>query len=282
MKIGFALLAERLLCGFIYYTGLFSLYKMCRGSNKTIILTYHRIISDESKRSSQILSKKNFEEHVRYLVKNYKIISLAEFAKCVTSKKNPPENSVVITFDDGYKDNFTNAYPVLKKYNAHATIFLITGLIGSKGFLTWDEIKKMVGVVDFGAHTVEHHILTSMPLGKAKQEIIKSKRGIEKKTGKSVTAFSYPRGGWGDFNKDIKKLVRDAGFSCAVTTINGDNNKESDLYELRRIGMSHENSIIVFKVKSSGMLNSLLRRFKRRAKLSVSGHAETKLFKYPY
>jgi peptidoglycan/xylan/chitin deacetylase (PgdA/CDA1 family) len=275
MKIKFALFAERLLSIALYYSGLLSLYRMKR-KRKVIFLTYHRVRPDDTtdikKGELQILSKGNFERHISYLSRHCNIISLGEFVGMVKSRRKFPKNSVVITFDDGYKDNFTNAYPVLKKYDAPATVFLITGRIGSSGFLTWEDVNKMKDLVDFGAHTVNHPILTSLTLKHAEGEIRNSKKDLEKRLGKDVDFFCYPSGGQKDCNDTVKRLVKEAGFSCAVTTMNGDNGHDADLFELKRIGMSHENSFTVFRVKSSGMLNSLLRLAKGRVKISVGGH----------
>ncbi|MBN2331332.1 MAG: polysaccharide deacetylase family protein [Candidatus Aenigmarchaeota archaeon] len=275
MEIRNALVLERLLSIFLCHTGLLSLYMSLKRS-RTVILTYHRIRPDEATGGGEaaILSKGNFERHISYLSKHYDIISLADFVRLAGSGKRPPRKSVVLTFDDGYKDNRTNAYPVLKRHDVPATIFLISGRIGSEGFLSSKDIREMSGLVDFGAHTASHAILADVSLSEAKREIEGSKHDLEKLLKKEVKLFSYPSGGSRDYNDVVKRLVREAGFDCAVTTMNGDNGPDSDMFELRRIGMSHENSFTVFRVKSSGMLNSMLRIMKGRMSVSVSGHVK--------
>jgi peptidoglycan/xylan/chitin deacetylase (PgdA/CDA1 family) len=276
MKIGNALLFERLISIFLYFSGLLYLYRSSKRS-RTVILTYHRIRPDVAEGEGSelsILSKGNFERHISYLSKHYDIIRLADFVRLAKSGKRPKRNCVVITFDDGYKDNRTNAYPVLEKYGAPATIFLISGRVGREGFLSPRDIREMSGLVDFGAHTVSHAILADLSLAQAKHEIEGSKQGLERVLGRKVSLFSYPSGGSRDYNDVVKRLVREAGFDCAVTTMNGDNGPDSDMFELRRIGLSHENSFTVFMVKSSGMLNSLLRIIKGRMRVSVSGYDE--------
>ncbi len=273
MNIKNALLFERVVSILMYFTGLLSLYRSLKRS-RTVILTYHRIRSDDAveKNEVSILSKSNFDRHISYLSKHYEIITLSGFVRLTKAGKKPPRKSVIITFDDGYRDNFTNAYPVMKKHNVPATIFLITGKIGSKDFLSPEDIKEMSGLVDFGAHTVSHVILADVSLTKAKDEIEGSKRDLEKLLKRKVGLFSYPSGGSHDYSDAVKRVVKEAGFDCAVTTMNGDNGPDSDMFELKRIGMSHENSFTVFRVKSAGMLNALLRMIKGRMSVSVPGH----------
>ncbi|MCM8783416.1 MAG: polysaccharide deacetylase family protein [Candidatus Omnitrophica bacterium] len=127
------------------------------------VLLYHSISDNDN-----LLSVKpdNFKKQVAYLKKaNYRIIKLDEFLEIMESRKKIPRKTVVITFDDGYKDNFTYAYPILKECNFPAIIFLITGKVGKEiDFLNWDEIKEMVGskIIDFGGHTRNHIYLPSI------------------------------------------------------------------------------------------------------------------------
>ena len=104
--------------------------------------------------------------------------------------------------------------------------------------LSWDEIRVMSWHnISFGAHTVTHPILTRMPLAEAAEEIITSKKTIEKQLQTPIKLFAYPNGSCDDFNDSIKKVLRDAGFLCAVTTIWGTNIVHTDPFELKRIGI---------------------------------------------
>ena len=89
--------------------------------------------------------------------------------------------------------------------------------------------------ISFGAHTVTHPILTRMPFAEAVVEIVASKEIIESKLGRPVRLFAYPNGTRDDFNDQIKQVIREAGFACAVTTIDGSNSIDTDPFEFRRI-----------------------------------------------
>jgi peptidoglycan/xylan/chitin deacetylase (PgdA/CDA1 family) len=104
--------------------------------------------------------------------------------------------------------------------------------------LNWDEIREMAaGNVTFGAHTVTHPILTRISVSHVIAEIINSKMRIEEKLGRRIFSFAYPNGQPGDYDRKVIGIVKDAGFSCAVTTIWGNNDRDTDPYELRRIGL---------------------------------------------
>jgi peptidoglycan/xylan/chitin deacetylase (PgdA/CDA1 family) len=269
-------------------------------------------------------SVKNFNDQMAYLAERYNVISLDEFVDSCKKIKPLPKNSVIITFDDGYKDNYDFAYPALKKYRLPATIFLTTGAIEKQDYLwweklayalsvinsdsieikplvlfslknrnaalkkivqrlkrcnddeknavinklllslkvslpkrriylNWDEIKKMTkNKVSFGAHTVNHPILTRIPLKQAEKEIRDSRRLIEQKINKKVNSFSYPNGREHDFNDRIIGLLKKEGFSCAVTYIPGWNRPESDLFRLKRVFVRHSDDLVMFKNKMIG------------------------------
>ena len=172
-------------------------------TGKAAILMYHSI--DHNKVFFTV-TPENFRKQMDLLYKEkYSIISLGELAGLIIDKRAIPLKTVVLTFDDGYQDNYFNAFPILKKYNFPATIFLATGFIGknrisSSGatlkILNWDQIIEMhnSGLVDFEPHTVSHLKLHRLSLEEAKKEILNSKRTIEEKLNKKCKFFAYPYG----------------------------------------------------------------------------------------
>lgn len=302
--------------------------------NPVIIIVYHRISLEKDKWSLASISLDEFEMQIKYMNQNYKIISLEKLVELIKNGKidDIKDNKIaVITFDDGYKDNYIYAYPILKKYGVPATIFLTAGFIGNdklfwwdkvgyilyhtkkkvinlsgvgeisldsdkeiynynsillkylktvsneekdnlidelqkicnvkipKGLgksliLSWDEVNEMKDSgISFGVHTMTHPVLTKITLEEAKREIIESKKIIENKLGTHVKLFAYPNGGSADFDDRIIKLVREAGFDCAVTTIQGLIYKYDfcNIYKLKRIVLN--SGFEKFKIKAAGI-----------------------------
>jgi len=226
------------------------------------ILMYHRFGYNES---TLFVHPETFEQQMEYLEdRNYNVISLDELVEGIKSGRKFAHNSVVITIDDGYKDNYTYAYPVLKKYGFPATIFLISNRIGNdRDFMSWDEVREMSRYnIFFGGHTKSHTYLPSVEEKGALQDEIKGcKEFIEDKIGLTIDYFCYPTGG---FTKHIKKIVKQAGYKGACTTNRGFAKLNRDVYELKRIKVTNSdtNKPFSFWAKLSGYYN-LFRSRKR-------------------
>ncbi len=140
-RLAMKTLLKTLLAGLVFYSGLLHLYLFLRdslfGSEKVRILLYHRVLDlNEKKRDLHslpgiIVSVKMFDQQMKYLSKNYNVISLEKFVHSLKDNLPLPQKGVVITFDDGWKDNYSFAFPILKKYRLPATIFLSSGYIGT-------------------------------------------------------------------------------------------------------------------------------------------------------
>ena len=225
------------------------------------VMMYHRVsLADESPMNT--VSPKAFAEQMDFLKKNgYGVITLDDFVEGNKARKKFSHKTVVITFDDGYKDNFKNAFPILKKYHFPAAIFLISDFIGiNPNLLSWDQIKEMsqYDIITFGSHTRRHVYLPEESEEDLNNEIVESKRIIEEHLGKPVYYFAYPSGG---FSEHIKSLVAMAGYKAAFTTNRGHDRYNRDLYELSRIRFNDWDSSIVLWAKLSGYYN-LFRKLK--------------------
>ena len=128
-----------------------------------------------------------------------------------------PPRPVLLTFDDGYDDFYTAAYPVLQRLGLRATSFVITGRVGTPGYLTWDAMRAMQagGLVQFEAHTVDHAEMAHIPLARAEYELGASKASLEAHLDTPVAYFCYPSG---DYDPAVEDLLAAAGYRAAFTT----------------------------------------------------------------
>ena len=194
-----------------------------QGSYPTV-LTYH-LISDEVFGDDDYLFVRpsEFEEQLKLLTdRGYSFLFAEEWG----IYDGP---TVMITVDDGYNDNYTEMFPLLKKYNAKATVFLITDMIGSDYYLSEEQIKEMSdsGLVSFQSHTVGHHILPDLSEEDLRAELTNSAKKIESITGKDVTAISYPGGEFSYAMLDIVAEYYSFGFTTKyppVTLMYGEYN----------------------------------------------------------
>ena len=148
-----------------------------------------------------------FEAHIQYLQSQGYTPIFANDIQNVSGYDKP----VVITFDDGYENNYSNAYPILKRLKAKATIFMVGSYIDKPGYLTSAQIKEMSdsGIVSIQSHTWNHVNLAKLPVQELDTEFQKSKEAVENITGKTVDVISYP-GGFYDQTviKHAKKFFR--------------------------------------------------------------------------
>ncbi len=225
------------------------------------ILMYHRV-DGKGKSSSLSVSPENFRRQMRFLSRwNYNVIPLAKLAHSIEQKERLPRNTVVLTFDDGYEDNYVFAYPVLKKYNLPATIFVIVDSAGREGYLNYAQMKEMAssGIITIGSHTLAGDYLPGKTSLRLKREIGASKRILQGRLNKKVDLFCYPIGG---FSPQIQEIVKRYGYQAACTTNRGKRQayKNCDLLALKRIKVKDSSpNLFVFWVKLSGYYN-LFRR----------------------
>ncbi len=142
----------------------------------------------------------------------------------------------VISFDDGWGDNYWNAFPLLKAYKLPAHVFLATEMIGSPGYLNWDQVREMErGGIIMGSHTATHAVLTALDEEQVRRELTSSKETIESQLGRSCRWFCYPKG---EHNRSTYKLVREF-YSAALTVEHGMVSIGDDPFTIRRIGINN-------------------------------------------
>ncbi len=196
------------------------------------ILNYHKI---DTLYHALSIPPQEFEEQMAYLYQNgFTTITPEDLMAYLNHGKALPEKPILITFDDGYLDNYTNAYPIMKKYGFTATIFLVTNLVGhDERFMTWDQVREMQqdGFV-FGSHTVSHTPLTKLTREQAMEELVNSRKEIEHQLGTKARYFAYPTGA---YNLQVEEMVKQAGYKAAFTIRYGQAGTDSNPYALERI-----------------------------------------------
>ncbi len=224
------------------------------------IVTYHNVNYPDHLRLNSV-TPESFKRQMAYLKEHgFHVLSFSEFVEATKNKRSFPRKSVVITFDDGYEDNYVYAFPILKQYQFPTIIFICSDFIGEEGYLTWQQIREMEqSDIMIGSHTSSHTYLPEAPSDKQDSEIYDSKRIIEQQLRHRVDFFAYPHGG---FNENIKKKVRQAGYLAAGTTNRGFDRFNKDLYEIKRFRLNDsDTSSIVLWGKLSGYYN-LFRKLK--------------------
>lgn len=216
------------------------------GKSKNIpILMYHSI--DYEKGNELRIPKDKFREQMKYLKDNgYTPLSLDELYSHMVNGTAVPDKTIVITLDDGYSDNYTNAYPVLREFGFKATVFIITNTVeGGGSYLNAEQIKEMdKNGIDMESHTVSHPRLNELSYDKQMSEMKESKEYLEKLLNKDINYIAYP---YGNFNENTLKAVEEIGYKMAVSTKSGLAAKSDGIYKLHRIYISNNYDMEKFK-----------------------------------
>lgn len=181
-----------------------------------------------------ILSKAKFKAQLAYLKANkYNTISLDKFYSHMSKRTALPTKPIIITFDDGYVDNYTLAYPLLKANKQKATLFMIANCINAKNYLTSKQLLEMdKNNVKVGSHTNNHDDLSKLTYIKQVATLKTSRIVLEKLLGKRVLYAAYP---CGKYNNLTPKATHDAGFNLGISTDNGFTSVSVNYYTINRI-----------------------------------------------
>lgn len=297
-----------------------------------LILLYHRVAAQASDPQLLCVTPQHFAEHMQILRRDYHPLSLASLRRRQPLNAWKPR-TVVVTFDDGYADNFLHARPILEAHEVPATIFVVSGKTGSRQEFWWDALENIFlftpalpaylsitinhkeyfwemaadsppasqqdvlpqegsssrqqtyldlmtilrnldveagesvlsdlfqwagmdinagrenylsvtadelcalpkdGMLEIGAHTVNHPSLSALSLTTQQKEIVESKSALETILNRPVTAFAYPYGERSDYTRETAVIVREAGFTCACSNFSGRTTFLSDPYQLPR------------------------------------------------
>lgn len=217
------------------------------------VLMYHRIrdvllVTDRSDIEFSV-APSSLEEQLKFLhTEGYQTISLSELQSSFETNSPLPRKSVILTFDDGFRDFYTNAFPLLKKYNLRAVAFYVGGYSNFPGYMDLQMLREVhaSGLVDVQAHSMGHLQLSKLKPEEQRQEIFDSKSFLEEALGKKVNYFAYP---YGDFDQAVLSLVGEAGYKLAFGTTPGTILRSTERLALPRITISGFDDLKRFQQK---------------------------------
>jgi peptidoglycan/xylan/chitin deacetylase (PgdA/CDA1 family) len=233
------------------------------------VLLYHSVGSS----GPHSVGLESFKKQMELLRERFHVVRLCDLAETI-SRELPETNLGCVTFDDGWRDNYEIALPVLEQFGIKATFFIATGSLGGAfrtfagrvATMTRDQVRELAKLGhEVGAHTVNHPKLTQVSRETASKEIGQSKAFLEELLGTRVASFAYPKG---DCDQEVKQLVRQAGFAQAVTIREGLLDGESDWLALPRIWVGAKLSLKGFEARLSPATTVYRRLWKQRS-LSV-------------
>lgn len=187
----------------------------------------------------------DFEAQMDWLDRSgFNPVTLEELRAYLSGRGELPDRPVVLTFDDGYADLYTNALPVLRKHGFRAVSYVVTGFLDSPGYLTRQQVLELQQAgVEIGSHTLDHVDLTRTPHDRLLEELAGSKAELEKLVGRPVLDFCYPAG---RFNGQVVRMVAQAGYQSATTTQPGEVHSLADRMTWTRVRIRGGESLEVF------------------------------------
>lgn len=213
------------------------------------VLMYHQFIKNNNSDSKirTFVTCKEFELQLKLLkFLGYKTITFKDL-KNIGLENRFKKKYIILTVDDGYVNNYDYMFPLLKKYNMKAVVYLVAGIDYNK----WDvekykeeklpimndtQVKELLksGLIEIGGHTFSHCSLPNISRKEKEFEIIEAKKNLENRFNINLTSFAYP---YGHLDKETKEIVKKAGYSFAVSTDTGSGIIDNDLYDIRRSGI---------------------------------------------
>lgn len=195
------------------------------------ILLYHRVVEGQEN-NRYAVSPTAFEEQMRFLAENgYTTITPAYLARVILVGGQLPERPVLITFDDGYADTYTNAFPIMEKYGLRGALYVVTSTVGVGEFITMEQLRDLAAHGwEIGSHTVRHVDLVKNP-DQVEKELEDSRQTLQDWLGMPVLTMAYP---YGKANEYVQTKTRLAGFRAGLRIGIFNRHTPESLFELSR------------------------------------------------
>ena len=244
------------------------LRRLSSSAGRVPILMYHSV-SDGPKETLHpyyrtVTNPAVFQSHMQHLSENgYTTLRASDVSEHLEGGGSQIKKPVAITFDDGFRDFYTNAFPVLAQYGFTATMYLPTSYIanesrefGRAGCMTWSEVRELQSRgIEFGSHTVTHPHLSTIERERVRFEIASSKETIEQEVGCAVTSFAYPfafpetdR----PFTASLRGMLQEAGYSNGVNTVIGTTDRKTDCFFRKRLPVNSCDNQKLLQAKLDG------------------------------
>lgn len=236
---------------------------------RCVVLMYHVVDTPRSAGEARFCCDPSmFAAQMQHLAdEGWHVIPLADLVSTLRAGKEPKERSVVITFDDGTACTHENALPVLARHGFPASVFVVSGLVGThnqwmsgegypkRRMLDAAQLRELVASdIDVGSHTASHVRLAKIPLPVAVEEIRRSRSELEGVLGNPVRYFAYP---YGNFNPQVRDAVQDAGYEGACSTRWGRNDVGVDPFAIKRVEVMGADRLWQFRLKLRSGTNDM-------------------------
>jgi peptidoglycan/xylan/chitin deacetylase (PgdA/CDA1 family) len=232
------------------------------------ILMYHSISDDPEERNHPYYwtttSPKIFARHMQCLAESgYSVLALEDAVRRIESNTPSQKREMVITFDDGFRDFYTDAFPILARYGFAASVFLPTDYIGDdslrfngKKCLDWSQVQELQRAgISFGSHTMSHPKLQLLDAKAQSREVHRSREILEEQLGRPINSFAYPYAFPecdGSFTRQFREILQGAGYKHGVSTVLGLASAADDRFFLRRLPASSRDDSDFLQAKLEG------------------------------
>ena len=276
---------KQFLFALLHHAGILRFFAWLNRSHATI-LSYHSVLESATPLTDdphkQHIPLPLFQNHLDYLSRHYNVITLAQFIAAKREGRRLPDYSVVLTFEDGFRDFYTAAAPQLEQRRLRATVFVITDFASEPSradggpFLSWQEIRDLSARGFYiGSHTCTHPNLTLLSTEEVSNQLAHSLAAIRRHVDQNLIALSYP---YGFTSQNVTNVARNAGYLCAigdtfVDTISDDNR----LFALSRVTIASDDSVPALAARVSGFASWARRVFRNDGERTFEPYAESLL-----
>lgn len=207
------------------------------------ILTYHAVESAAREHETlppnqalYLVKRDFFERQMRFLAeRRFRTLLVDDLIAVAQGQSSLPEQGVCLTFDDGSASDYQVAFPILRQHGLTATFFIVTGRVGTPGYVTWDQLREMSAQgMSVQSHSHTHPFMSQCTPSEVQAELHQSKEAIERHLGKAVVAFAVPGGDW---NEQCRLAAKECGYRAVCTSRPGINARKLELDELERLSV---------------------------------------------